>query len=538
MKKTLKIALAQLNFHLGNTEFNTFKMLSCARRAHEQQADVIVYPEFSLTGYPPEDLLLRSSFHEQVEEHLSALKTEFPQELLAIVGHPTRTSKDLRNSASIFHQRKILARYDKQHLPNYSVFDEKRYFKSGTKSCVVTLHGVRLGVVICEDLWHPGPVEQAVSDGAQIILSLNASPFHGNKPEERIAVVGERVKHNHIPIVYVNCVAGQDELVFDGGSFVLDGNNQLRHQAPLYREDLSMVSIDIQNPSKILGGTITPFPPRIESIYNALVLGTRDYLEKNRMPGALIGLSGGIDSALTLAIAVDAVGKERVTAVMMPSRHTSQMSLEDARQTAQNFGVAYHEISIEPTFEILVRELTEHLGHALDDLTIQNLQSRIRGNLLMALSNQTGKMVLTTGNKSEMAMGYATLYGDMAGGFAVLKDVLKTDVFELARYRNTINSFIPERVITRAPSAELAPNQTDQDTLPPYDLLDQIISYYMEQDESSQNIAKLCHADETLVKQVIRKIEQSEYKRRQSPPGIRTSRRAFGRDWRYPITMG
>lgn len=536
----LNIALAQLDLNLGDIRGNADKMLRFAEKAKKEfNADIIVYPELALTDYPPEDLLLRNELHQRVEKTLKEI-CDKNLDICLIIGHPTKTPHGIFNSVSVIHDGKILKRYDKQLLPNYSVFDEKRYFQPGHHPCVFELKGVPIGIVICEDLWHPGPVVQAAKEGAKILLSPNASPFHRNKPSHRIDVLRKRVSECNLPIVYVNSVGAQDELVFDGGSFVIDREGVVQQQSPLYEESLSCVTAIYDQTKKTI--TVEPgkksvLPSEIESIYKALVLGTRDYLQKNKMQGALIGLSGGIDSALTLAIAVDAIGAENVHAVLMPSRYTHEMSNEDAITLAQNLKVNYSVISIEPMFEAFLTSLQNEFKNLPQDVTEENIQSRCRGTLLMALSNKTKKMVLTTGNKSEMAVGYATLYGDMAGGYAVIKDVLKTTVYQLAHYRNQQSLVIPQRTIDRSPSAELSPNQLDTDTLPDYPILDRIIADYVEHDLSAKDIIAK-GIDAHIVKKVINMIDRNEYKRRQSPPGVRISNRAFGRDWRYPITSG
>jgi len=433
---------------------------------------------------------------------------------------------------------RVHATYRKQLLPNYSVFDEMRYFAPGRAACVVEIGGIPVGLSICEDVWQPEPVRRAVDAGARLLLTLNASPYHMEKGREREALAQARAQESGVPLVYVNLVGGQDELVFDGASFVTDARGTVTQRCPAFEEGLYAVEFEVRNEKAV--PKPLPLPPNAsleEEIYRALVLGVRDYVGKNRFPGVAIGLSGGIDSALTLCIAVDALGAERVEALMMPSRFTSTMSLEDAAAQAKSMGVTYHSISIEPMFEAFMAQLKDEFQGRARDVTEENIQARIRGTLLMAVSNKTGKMVLTTGNKSEMAVGYATLYGDMAGGYGAIKDVLKTMVYRLAEYRNRIQPVIPQRVIERAPSAELAPGQMDSDSLPPYDLLDPILERYVEQDQSPEAIIA-AGFEAATVRRVAAMVDRNEYKRRQAAPGVRITRRAFGRDRRYPIMSG
>jgi NAD+ synthase (glutamine-hydrolysing) len=530
--------MAQLDLALGDITGNTEKIISVAKEARDNlKADVVLYPELAITGYPPEDLLYRPELHQRVRDALTRIRQEVSG-IYLVVGHPTKTERGLYNSASVIHDGNIIATYSKFHLPNYSVFDEKRYFIPDGSPVVVNIKNVPVGIVICEDLWQPGPLKTTIGAGAKIVLSLNASPFNRMKSEQRKDnLVQKQKEEGRVPIVYVNCVGGQDELVFDGGSLVLDANSAITHLAPRYQEAIIPVEIEVNFAPQVIPGFIAPPMTEDAVIYNALVLGTRDYIQKNGFTHCLIGLSGGIDSALTLAIAVDAIGKDNVRAVFMPSRFTAAMSGEDSKLIANNLGVKFTEIPIEPVFQTFLTTLAPILGEKKPDLTEENIQARIRGTLLMALSNAEGGIVLTTGNKSEMAVGYATLYGDMAGGFAVLKDVEKTAVFRLAHYRNSISDDIPQRIITRPPSAELSENQKDEDTLPPYGILDQIISLYVERDQSAEKIIA-AGFDSHVVKRVIGLIDHNEYKRRQAPPGIRVSQRAFGRDWRYPITSG
>jgi NAD+ synthase (glutamine-hydrolysing) len=537
MSEHIRVALAQLNFLVGDIDGNVAKILKAAARARDElKADVILFPELTLTAYPPEDLLLRPGFIQAVQRGLQELVRQV-QGIDVVVGYPSVGDKGVHNSAALIRNGRIVATYHKHLLPNYSVFDEVRYFKPGTQPCVVDIKGVPVGITICEDLWHPGPMRQVYEAGARLMLNLNASPYHVRKTYEREQVLRDRLKEAPIPIVYVNQVGGQDELVFDGESFVMGADGQVMVRAAAFVEEIYCADFRID-------GAVTPLPGVIytpmdeeESVYRALVLGVRDYIEKNGFRGVVIGLSGGIDSALTLAIAVDAIGAQRVEAVMMPTRYTAKMSLEDAETEARALGVEYHEISIEPVFRTFLDSLKDEFLGTRVDTTEENIQARCRGVILMAISNKKRKIVLTTGNKSEMSVGYATLYGDMAGGFAPIKDVPKTLVYRLAEYRNSIRPVIPRRVFERPPSAELAPDQKDEDSLPPYAILDPILELYIEQDRSQEEIVA-AGFDEATVKRVIAMVNRNEYKRRQAPPGVRVTRRAFGRDRRYPITSG
>ncbi|MFQ5756245.1 MAG: NAD+ synthase [Acidiferrobacterales bacterium] len=538
MSRSLRVVMGQLNLLVGDVDGNADKLIRAANRACDEiGGDLIVFPELALTGYPPEDLLLRADLLERAEKGLAAIAGAV-HGVDVIIGHPHRRGDRLFNAASVVHNGKIIATYLKQLLPNYGVFDEKRYFAPGNKPCVIDIHGVPVGVTICEDVWQAGPVEQSANAGAGVVVNLNGSPYHVNKIEERIENVAQRARAASVPIIYVNLVGGQDELVFDGESFVVDATGVLTQRAVPFEEQLLAVDINTSaRPMTPVAGTIEPQLGQIESVYRALVLGVRDYIDKNDFPGVVLGLSGGIDSGLTLAIAVDAIGADRVEAVMMPSRYTADVSMEDARAEAEALRVAYRVISIEPMFEVFVKGLADEFHGLAPDVTEENIQSRIRGVLLMAISNKTGKMVLATGNKSEMAVGYATLYGDMVGGFAAIKDVPKTLVYRLAEYRNQIQPAIPRRVIEREPSAELAADQKDTDTLPPYDLLDAILERYVERDLGPEEIAA-AGFDYTTVRKVVRMVDRNEYKRRQAAPGVRITPRAFGRDRRYPITSG
>lgn len=536
---TLTIALAQLNTYVGDIPGNTQKVIQYAQRAAtELAADAIVFPELTLTGYPPEDLLLRPSLDLRIERALAEIMAANLSPAV-IVGYPKRVDGALFNMAGVIQGGKLVAEYAKQWLPNYQVFDEKRYFAAGNRPCVFMLNGVMAAVTICEDIWFPEPMAQAKSVGAQLMLNLNASPYHQGKQTQREMIVAARAQEGAMPVVYVNLVGGQDELVFDGGSVVVDAAGQTQFRAPAYQEDLYSAQLEL-SPQGITvpTQTLAPIPSNDEAVYQALVLGMHDYVNKNRFKGVVLGLSGGIDSALTLAMAVDALGAERVEAVMMPFRYTSDLSKNDAAEQARRMGVRYSSISIEPMYETFMAQLAEEFDGLKRDTTEENLQARCRGVLLMAISNKKGYLVLTTGNKSEMAVGYSTLYGDMAGGFDALKDVPKTLVFALAKYRNTLGEeVIPETVITRPPSAELAPDQKDEDNLPPYDILDQILALYVEQDFSAEAIIAKGFARDQ-VERAVRLVDVNEYKRRQAPVGIRISQRGFGRDRRYPITSG
>ncbi len=535
MADSLRISLAQCNFHVGDISGNTARIIEAAHGAAGSGADLIVFTELALTGYPPEDLLLRPSLQKRVSQALSDI-AEASHAIAIVVGYPLQTDDGLFNCAGIWYQGRCIGQYAKQELPNYQVFDEKRYFSQGSEPCVVDFRGVRLGLTVCEDIWFDAPVAQSVAAGAEMILNLNASPFHMGKHEERVALVRRHVESHKVPVLYVNQVGGQDELVFDGSSFAVAADGSTVLQLPSWEEAAAQVIYD-EGRLQTLSASEPARCDELGDLYQALVLGVRDYVNKNRFPGVLLGLSGGIDSALTLAIAVDALGPERVRAVMMPFKWTSGMSKEDAALQAEAMGVKYQSISIEPMYATFMDALAEDFAGLKVDTTEENLQSRCRGVLLMALSNKTGSMVLTTGNKSEMAVGYATLYGDMAGGYGALKDVYKTKVFALAEYRNTISPVIPQRVIDRPPSAELAPDQVDEDSLPPYPVLDAILELYIEHDHSAEQIISAGFERDDVMR-VLRLVDVNEYKRRQAPVGVRVTRRGFGRDRRYPITNG
>jgi NAD+ synthase (glutamine-hydrolysing) len=534
MSSRVRVAVAQINCTVGDFEANSRRIFDMAARAAQAGAHVLLTPELALSGYPPEDLLLRRAFYGASDATLGRLAAQLLQfpDLRVVVGHPLAREGRRFNAASVLHGGVVAGTYCKHDLPNYDVFDEQRYFTPDNRPLVFEVGGTRFGLNICEDTWYPYAPECARAAGAQVLLVLNGSPFHLGKQALRIARMRENVSRFGMPLVYANLVGGQDELVFDGASFVLDANGTLTQMASHFEEQLMLTDFVEGAPQR---GAIADLGSLEQQAYRALVLGVRDYLGKNGFPGAIIGLSGGIDSALTLAIAVDALGADRVRAVMMPSQYTREISWLDSRAMVSALGVRYDEIPIKPVFDSFLAALAGEFRGLPWDTTEENIQARIRGTLLMALSNKYGSIVLTTGNKSEMAVGYATLYGDMAGGFAVIKDIRKTLVYALARYRNSLSHVIPERVIHRAPSAELRADQTDQDSLPPYEVLDAIIERYMEQGESVEEIVA-AGFDDAVVRKVVRLIRLNEYKRRQAPVGIRVTHRGFGRDWRYPIT--
>ena len=530
---SIKIALAQLNFTVADIKTNTAKIIAAIAEAKQQQADLVVFPELSVTGYPPEDLLLRPDFIRQAQAAVDEIKLH-TQGIVAVIGSPQQHGKRLYNSALALSNGQVMAEYHKQALPNYGVFDEQRYFNAGHQLCLIEVKNTQLALTICEDIWQAGIIARNREAGAEIILALNASPFHAGKVHQREEIIGEQVKQAGLPLVYVNQVGGQDELIFDGASFVLDQHGAVSFRAAEFEEQLAVVEFVDQQPQP---ASIAPHYQTVASEYKALVLGIKDYVRKNGFQGAILGLSGGIDSALVLALAVDALGADKVEAVLMPSRYTQDMSNQDARLEAEWLGVKHHTIAIEPAVLAFNQMLEPLFAGSKKDTTEENIQARCRGVLLMAMSNKQGKLLLTTGNKSEMSVGYATLYGDMAGGFAPLKDVSKLLVYQLAEYRNTLSQAIPERVITRPPSAELAPDQKDEDSLPPYPILDPILALYIEQDKSASEIIALGYPQEAVVR-AISLVDRNEYKRRQSPPGIRITPRAFGRDRRYPISSG
>ncbi|MGG4609410.1 NAD+ synthase [Providencia sp. Me31A] len=533
MSRKLNISLAQLNWLVGDIEGNCDRMLQVVSE-QASQTDIVMFSELSLTGYPPEDLIFRGDFEDRCVAQLERLQ-KASSETAIIVGHPWYEGDDIYNALSFFYQGKLLARYFKQELPNYGVFDEPRYFTAAEKSCVVEFKGYRLGLLICEDIWYDEPVDAVKGAGAELLLTINASPYDIHKEHIRSDLLVEHCQRTHMPIVYLNQVGGQDELVFDGGSKIIANKGKQIFKLAEFKEQVITVQFD-ELALVSDGGLFIENDP-IAQVYQALVMATRDYINKNGFNGAILGLSGGIDSGLTVAIAVDAIGKEHVQAVMMPFRYTSEMSIHDAKEQADLLGVEFDIVSIEPMFDAFMAQLTPMFEGTAVDTTEENLQARCRAVILMAMSNKRRRLVLTTSNKSESAVGYSTLYGDMAGGFDVLKDVPKTLVFELAKYRNTLSPAIPQRVIDRPPSAELAPGQLDQDSLPPYDVLDALLEGYVEKDLSVNDLIKLGF-DKDVVRKVVRLVDINEYKRRQAPVGPRITMRNFTKDRRYPITSG
>lgn len=536
----MHVLMAQINTLVGDFDGNTEQVLAVVREAvGEHGAPLVVFPELTLSGYPPEDLLLRPSLDHRVQSRLERLRRELPGEAWVVLGYPLSREGALYNCAGVLHGAELRAEYRKRELPNYEVFDEKRYFRAGDRPCVVEIQGIAVGVSICEDIWTDTPIADAVEAGAQMIVNLNASPYHRGKQRERVRRVADHARRQQRPILYVNQVGAQDELVFDGGSFAVNPDARIAACAERFERDLAWCRIARGAAGAVRAtGAGERQPSALDEIaatWRALVLGVRDYVDKNGFPGVVLGLSGGVDSALTLAIAVAALGAERVEAVMMPFRYTSRMSIDDAARQSQALGVRHSVISIEPLFESFMAALADEFAGLAADTTEENLQARCRGVLLMSISNKKGSLVLTTGNKSELAVGYSTLYGDMAGGFDVLKDVPKTLVYALCRYRNSLGPCIPERVIERPPSAELAPGQKDADSLPPYDVLDRILELYVERDYSAEAIVAEGIAREH-VERAVRLVDRNEYKRRQAPIGVRLTRRGFGRDRRYPIT--
>jgi NAD+ synthase (glutamine-hydrolysing) len=539
----IRFVIAQIDFMVGDVSGNASKVIEASEQARDKHnAHAIIFPELTLTGYPPEDLLMRPGLHIAVTQALDEIKSKVSG-IDIILGFPRQTVKQtgdiLFNTAAVIRDGEIIAEYNKCELPNYGVFDEKRYFAKGSDPCVVDIGGIPVGITICEDVWVSENIQKSKQAGAKLIVNLNASPYRIQKSQEREAQLLSRANESGLPIIYANLVGGQDELVFDGQSLVMAANGTVCQRTPAFEEGLYAVNIDIADEGSVIPqtGIIAPQLDDVESVYNALVLGVRDYINKNNFPGAILGLSGGIDSALCLAITVDAIGADRVEAVMMPSRYTLDMSVEDAQKQAELMGVEHHVLPIEDAFKSFLGILEDEFAGAEPDATEENIQARCRGILLMAISNKKHKMVITTGNKSEMSVGYATLYGDMAGGFAVLKDVPKLLVYRLASYRNGLSSVIPQRVLDRPPSAELAEDQQDTDSLPPYEVLDVILEMYIEQDRCADDIIASGY-DADTVRRVIRLVNQNEYKRRQAAPGVRISQRAFGRDRRYPITSG
>lgn len=534
----IKILLAQLNFLVGDIEGNCEKILHHIDLARDEyDADCVVFSELALIAYPPEDLLFRGRINARIIQAVERIIVA-SENISVIVGVPWLEEQKLYNSALVIQQGKLIQKYHKIKLPNYNVFDEKRYFSAGDKPCVFDMKGIQLGVTICEDVWDQTPIKLSKQAGAELIVNINASPFHLDKIKQRELEIANRVGESDLPILYLNQVGGQDELVFDGSSFVVNCHGEKIASAKFCREDLLLIGVDTKSkePTNLIkNNAITS--SEIANTYDVLEYGLKQYIEKNNFNGGLIGLSGGIDSALVLALAVDALGADRVHAVMMPSRYTSKMSLDDAAQLAENLGVKYSVIEIDSLVAGVENSLSKIFEGQQKDTTEENIQARIRGVLLMAISNKFGNMVISTGNKSEMAVGYATLYGDMAGGFAPLKDVPKMLVYELSRYRNSLSQVIPQRIIERPPSAELAPNQVDQDNLPPYNVLDRILQFFIEEDMPRNQIIAQGFSEEDVSK-VIKLVFQNEYKRRQAPPGIKITQRAFGKDRRYPITSG
>jgi NAD+ synthase (glutamine-hydrolysing) len=538
MDHNVKVALAQVDLAVGDVAGNTHKIIEYAGRARsELGAELVVFPELSVCGYPPEDLLFHVGLRYKVENALAEIRSQISG-IAVLIGYPEYDEGHIYNACSVFRDGEVIAHYRKQSLPNYSVFDEERYFTRGKEASVFTINGVRIGLNICEDVWSAGPMESNRSAGAECVIAINGSPYEVSSQTHRESQLRKRIAEVQVPVIYVNMVGGQDELVFDGGSFAMSAEGEICFRAPPFEEGLHEL---------VLQGTASGVVPEAgdcaklldteASVYKALVTGTHDYITKHRFPGVILGLSGGIDSALVATIACDAIGADRVRSVMMPFRYTSNMSQEDAAKQAATLGIGYDVIPIEPMYEAAMAQLEPVLGEREPDATEENIQARCRGLLLMAISNKTGRMLLTTGNKSEMAVGYATLYGDMAGGFAPIKDCTKTLVYRLAKYRNSLGDAIPERVINREPSAELRPDQKDSDSLPDYDVLDPILEAFIEQDLSVAEIAKRGFDRDTVIR-ILEMVKRNEYKRRQAPPGIRISRRAFGRDWRYPITSG
>ncbi len=551
----MKLALAQINTHVGAIDHNTRRLIDAAQLARDRRGcELVLFPELAVCGYPPEDLLLHRGLRERVAAARAELTAEATDVTLCF-GYPEYVGDDIFNSAAVVRDGELIANHRKSALPNYAVFDEKRYFRSGDAATVFDTGGLRCGLIICEDAWTPDASRAAAAAGAELILIVNGSPFHRRQRESREDVVAARARETGLPMVYLNMVGGQDELVFDGGSFAVDAQGEVLLRLPQFVEAMCCVDVSrgpagvelsateaviLETPSgDPVGGLPTMMTPleNVEAIYEALVLGTRDYIEKNGFPGVILGLSGGIDSALTLCIAVDAIGPDRVRVIMMPSQFTSQMSIDDAAGQASLLGVRHDVLPIEPIVDSVLATLRDIFEDRPRDTTEENIQARARGILLMGISNKLGSMLLSTGNKSEMAVGYATLYGDMAGGFAPLKDCSKTLVYRLAELRNEREAAIPRRVIEREPSAELAPDQKDSDSLPPYERLDAILEAFIERDESVEQIAA-AGFERAEVGRVLNLVKRAEYKRRQAPPGVRVSSRAFGRDWRYPITSG
>jgi NAD+ synthase (glutamine-hydrolysing) len=535
----MRIALAQIDATVGDVAGNAARIAARMEDARRAGAVLIATPELALSGYPPEDLLFHRGFRRRIDESLAQL-AEAARGIDLLVGYPEYAGGVLFNSAAWIRDGRRIANYRKQRLPNYQVFDEKRYFTAGDTSIGVELGGVRIAPLICEDIWHAEVAAGARRAGADLVLVLNASPYQQRKQAERESALAARARENAVPFVYLNLVGGQDELVFDGCSFAVDASGRVVHRAPAFAESLTTVDIEpAERGFDLEPESLAPLPEQEESVWRAIVLGVRDYVEKHRFEGVVIGLSGGVDSALVLALACDALGAARVHAVMMPSRFTSSISEKDAAAMARGVGVTYSVIPIEGMYQATLAALEREFRGRAPDATEENIQARCRGMLLMAISNKTGRMVLTTGNKSEMAVGYATLYGDMAGGYAPIKDCSKTLVWKLARWRNAQGTapVIPQRIIDRPPTAELREGQLDTDSLPSYEVLDPILEAFIEDDRSVDEIVAMGFERATVTR-VLEMVKRNEYKRRQAPPGVRISGRAFGRDWRYPITSG
>jgi len=536
----MRIGIAQINPRVGDIAGNKSLIIDYMERGERQyNLDLIIFPELALTGYPPEDLLHRPALYRQIDSAMAEIISKSGT-LGCIVGYPRKSGSDIYNSCAHIRNGRLLANYDKIELPNYGVFDEKRYFKAGTLPCLIDLDGIPAALSICEDIWATGPTQAAAESGARIVININASPYHQTKAAERKEILRSRFNETGLPVIYVNMVGGQDELVFDGSSLVMGRDGEIIFQAPDFEDGLHIIEVSQDHEGRMVfgtpGDTSSPTPPEA-MVYKALVLAVKDYVRKNGFNGVVIGLSGGIDSALVTSIAVDALGPENVEVFLMPSRYTAQMSIDDSIQLAENMGIRHHTISIEPPFTAFTDILAPHFTGLPTDATEENIQARCRGIILMAISNKSRKMVLTTGNKSEMAVGYATLYGDMVGGYAPLKDVPKLLVYQLAKWRNIQEPVIPDRIIERPPSAELRDNQTDEDSLPPYEILDPLLERYIEKDQNPQQIVE-AGFDPDIVMRVTRLVDVNEYKRRQSAPGVKISKRAFGRERRYPITSG
>ena len=538
MKNKISIVLAQLDLAVGDISGNTKLIIdSCEKAKNQHNADLIIFPELSISGYPPEDLLLHSGFKRRINDALNSIKDEVAG-ISALIGFPDYNDDSIYNACAVFRDKEEIVKYRKEALPNYSVFDEKRYFTSDEQPTVFELKGKKIGINICEDIWHKSAAMKAKESGADLIIVINGSPYEKDGQSKRENIVKQRALQTDLPIVYLNMIGGQDELVFDGASFVMSKNGEIKYRATSFEESMDLFEFDLINNECVpIKSNISSKLSVAESVYKALVRGTKDYIEKHKFSGVVMGLSGGIDSALTLSIACDAIGSDKVRAVMMPYLFTSAMSLEDAQCQADTLNIKYDILPISSLYDSTVDLLQPIFLNSEKDSTEENIQSRARGLLLMAISNKTGSMLLTTGNKSEMAVGYATLYGDMAGGFAPIKDCTKTMVKKLAKYRNTISDVIPNRVIEREPSAELRENQHDSDSLPPYDVLDPILEAFIEEDLSVEEIVERGFERETVTS-ILEMVKRNEYKRRQAPPGVRISNRAFGRDWRYPITSG